>query len=116
MYVESHIVSLTTDSGGDATGYTPFVTGKILEIAYTKVDFAAGVDIDVVGDASGIVYWSEDDVNATKTVRPAVAVHTTAGVEVSDVYASPAAINERIKIVVGSGGDTKTGTFRVIVG
>ena len=37
-YAEAHTVSVTTDSSGDSTDYTPVVTGKIISIAYAKTD------------------------------------------------------------------------------
>lgn len=121
MYAERHAVTLTTDENGDATGYTPVVTGRVLSIRYVKTDYAAGVDFDVTGETTGVVLWDQDDVNASATVYPRAQVHNTAGTALT--YDGTRTVNEpvclageRVKIVVGSGGDTKTGVFHVVIG
>lgn len=120
-YAERHAVTVTTNGDGDGTGYTPVVTGKVVQITYTKVDFANGVDFDVTGDRSGVVIWDQDNVNATATVAPRQATHSTGGVAALYAVGGTAVndcvwvANERIKIVVAQGGATKTGTFHVVV-
>lgn len=119
---EAHVVNVTTDANGAATAYTNLtVTGRILSVIYTKTDFANGVDFDVTTDKTGQTVWDEDDVNASKTICPRQATHTTAGVAATydgtrAVLDHVYACQELIKIVVGSGGATKTGKFTVIVG
>jgi hypothetical protein len=122
MHVERHVVSLTTDGDGNATGYTPVVTGRILAIHYVKTDFADGVDFVVTAEATGELIWDEDDVNASATRAPRQATHSTLGV--ASLYAADgtavndyvAVAHDRIKIVVASGGDTKSGAFHVVIG
>jgi hypothetical protein len=121
MYAERHAVSLTTDASGDATGYTSTVTGRILSIRYVKTDFADTVDFTITLEATGETVWTEENVTASKTVAPRQATHSTAGV--AALYAATFAVNDyvvaaqdRVKIVIANGGDTKTGTFHVIVG
>jgi len=121
MYSKRHAVALTTDADGDATGYTPVVNGRVLRVEYVKSDFADGVDVDVTLESSGVVVWDEDNVNASKTICPREAVHGTDGAAASyaDGYPREEPIvvaAERVKIVVASGGDTKSGTFYVTVG
>jgi hypothetical protein len=119
-YAETHTVAITTDALGDGTGYTPVLNGKIINIIYTKDDYAAGVDFAITAEGSGLGLWSEANVNASKTVAPKQPTHTQVGVEndtagdvlLEDIYLT----NERVKIVVDEGGDTKSGTFKVIVG
>ncbi len=124
-YAQAHTVTITTAADGTGTGYTPTVTGKILNVRYTKATsggYDDGIDIDVETEATGQTIWSQDDVNATALVAPRQATHSTAGV--ASLYAAGGepvedyiyACNERIKISVGSGGEVKTGTFLVIVG
>jgi len=121
MYVERHSVSITTDAAGDATGYTPVVTGKIVAIVYTKTDYAAGVDFTITSETTGQTIWTESNVNASKTCVPRQATHDTAGV--ASLYAGAGepvedyvhVANERVKIVIASGGNAKTGTFIVLV-
>lgn len=122
MYVERHAVAVTTDGSGDATAYTPVVTGSILSIQYVKTDFANGVDFVVTTETTAQSVWSENDVNASTVRCPRQAIHSTAGAallyaaggtaQVAPIYAA----GERVKFVVASGGATKTGTFYVTVG
>jgi hypothetical protein len=126
MYVELHETTVTTAADGSATAYLPadptqVLSGRILAIAYEKTDFAAGVDFDVTTERSGQVVWSEDDVDASKIVYPRAQVHTTAGVAATLDGTRPAlepivAGQERLKIEVASGGNAKSGKFKVLVG
>lgn len=126
MYVALHEITVTTDGDGNATAYLPAQDGQVLEgrilgIVYTKVDYAAGVDFDVTLERSGQVVWSEDDVNASKTVYPRAQVHTTGGVAATLEGAEPmleplVAGGERLKIAIAAGGAAKSGTFKVLVG
>ena len=77
-YVQTHRVTVTTDGSGDATAYTPHVTGLISQIRYVKTDYADGVDFVVTNDTTGEVIWDQDDVNASATVAPRQATHSTA--------------------------------------
>ena len=120
-YAERHEVTLTTDSSGDATGYTPVVSGRISAVIYSKTDFADGVDFTITSDITLQTIWTESNVNASKTVQPQQATHSTAGVASlyaaagEPVEASVVVANERVKIVVAQGGDTKTGKITVLV-
>lgn len=114
-------VNITTDSSGNAVGYTECFKGVIERIEYAKTDFADGVDFDITLEDSGFVLWDEDNVNASKTIAPRLATHTTAGaaalyaasgVAVLDKVVNP---NERVKVSIAQGGNTKTGTFYVVV-
>ncbi len=76
----------------------------------------------MTGETTGASIWTESSVNASAERLPKQATHSTAGV--AALYASggtavldyiPIA-NERIKIAVTSGGDTKVGTFYITVG
>ena len=120
-YAERHVVTLTTTSGGAATGYTPVITGRISQIRYVKDDFANGVDFTITAEATGETIWTQLDVNASVTVAPRQPTHDTAGV--ASLYAAagepveaPIVLaQDRVKIVIAAGGDTTTGTFHVIV-
>jgi len=120
-YAEKHTVSLTTDSGGDATGFTPVVTGKVISISYVKTDYDNGVDFTITTEDSLQNLWVESDVNAAKAVAPRQPTHDTIGA--ASLYAAAGepvedhiyAVQERIKIVVAQGGNAKTGAFTVIV-
>ena len=118
-YVERHVVTITTDAAGAGTAYTPVVSGRVVSIRYVKTDFADGVDFTVTSEATGATIWTEDNVNASKTCVPRQATHDTAGV--ASLYAAAgepvedriALANDRVKIVVATGGATKTGAFHV---
>lgn len=122
-YAESHDVTVVTASNGTGTGYTPVVTGKILGVIYTKASsdaYAVGVDFDITAEDSGLIIWDEDSVDSSKTVSPRQATHDVNGVEQSTagdvnldfIYLA----QDRVKIEIVNGGDTKTGSFKVIVG
>lgn len=115
-------ITLTTDASGDATGYLGPLSGAIANIVYTKDDFADGVDFTITNETTGQNIWTESDVNASAVRAPRQPTHgqdgtpslyAVGGEPVEDkIYLA----NERIKIVVGSGGNAKSGTFTVIMG
>lgn len=121
MYTQRHTVTLTTDATGAATGYTPVVSGLLSQIRYVKNDFADGVDFTITSEVTGETLWSQNDVNASATVAPRQPTHSTAGV--ASLYAAGgtavndkiAICNDRIKIVIAAGGDTKSGTFYIVL-
>jgi hypothetical protein len=121
-HAERHVVLLTTDADGAATGYTSVLSGPIRTIRYLKGDFADGVDFTVTLEATGEAVWAELNVNASATRAPRQPTHTTAGV--AALYAgSGTAVNDmivaardRVKIVVAQGGASKSGTVVVVVG
>lgn len=121
-FTERFSVTVTTDASGDATAYTDTINHGILsQVRYVKTDFANGVDFTITSEQTGETIWTQSDVNASATVAPRQATHSTAGVAAlyagggSAVLAPIALAKDRIKIVVGSGGDTKTGTFHFLV-
>lgn len=120
-YIQKLSVTATTDGSGDATVYSDVIPyGFIEQMRYAKTDFANGVDFTITLEGTGETVWTESDVNASATRAPRQATHTTAGV--ASVYASTdgvldkiALANDRIKIVIGSGGATTTGTFHILI-
>lgn len=120
-YARREVVTATTIADGSATAYSPVVTGKISQIRYVKTDFAAGVDFTITSEATGETIWAELDVNADATRAPRQATHSTAGVAAlyaaagTAVFDKIALANDRVKIVIANGGDTKTGTFHIIL-
>lgn len=121
-YAEKHVVPLTTNSSGVATGQTPALNGRLLTIIYTKSDFADGVDFAITGATTGQNFWTEANVNASKTVCPRQPTHDNAGIAslfaaagepVEDYYYVP---DEHIAVSITNGGDTKNGTLTFIVG
>lgn len=114
-------VTVTTDGAGNATAYSPRISGEIHSIHYVKTDFANGVDFAITAEATGENLWTENDVNASAVRYPRQATHSNAGVASlyaaagTAVQARAAVGNDRVKIVVSSGGATKTGTFHILV-
>jgi len=111
-------VDVTTGADGGATVYSQPVSGRLAHIAYTKTDFANGVDFTITSDRTQQTIWDEDDVNASKTISPVQPAHTSAGGAVTydgtrPIYRDIVLAAERIKFVIASGGASKTGTFRV---
>lgn len=119
MTTRRFVVSVTTASDGSATVYSPYLSGRLSAIHYVKTDFADGVDFTITAEATGETLWTESDVNAAKVCRPRAATHSTAGV--ASTYDGTRAVNDlirlsrdRVKIVIGSGGNAKVGTFHIV--
>lgn len=124
MYAERHVIAVTTDGSGNATAYSPVLTGRISQIRYVKdgsTPFSDGVDFTVTAEATGETIWAENDVNASATRAPRQATHSTAGVAAvyaaagAAVLAPIAVVKDRVKIVIASGGATKTGAFHIVI-
>lgn len=133
MHTERHAITITTAAGGGATASLPepgaapgvgpgrSLTGRILTLIYAKDDFADGVDFTITVESTGETVWTEENVNASKTVVPGQPTHSTAGVVATYdatrvVFAPIVLANDRIEIVIANGGDTKSGTFTVVIG
>lgn len=125
MHAERYSVTVATAADGTGTGYTPVVTGRILSVHYAKPgsgSYSDGVDFTVTTETTAQDVWVESNVNASASRAPRQATHGTDGA--AALYAAGGtalrdhvvAVRERIKIAVAQGGDTKTGTFTVIVG
>lgn len=106
-------VTATTDVSEAATVYTEAIRGKIIAVKYTKVDFTDGVDFTITTETTLRNVWVDTNINATETVVPKELNDGTDGADLTAIYDHVRAFNERIKIVVASGGATKTGTFTV---
>ena len=120
-FAQRHAVSVTTASDGSATVYSPVVTGLLSQIRYVKTDFADGVDFTITAEATGETLWTEVNVNASATKAPRQPSHGTDGA--ASLYAAagtavqvPIALaNDRVKIVIASGGAVTTGTFHIVL-
>ena len=120
-YIRQFPVTVTTDGSGNATVYTTAaINGYIESVRYVKTDFADGVDVDITTEDTGVVVLDKDSVNASVTYSPRHTVQDTTGADVTYdgtrvVHERIAVAGERIKIVIASGGDKKTGTFYITV-
>lgn len=129
-HVYSESVTITTAADGSATEYIgsrsdgKALNGKILSMIYTKDDFTDGVDFTITSETTAQTIWTESNVNASETIVPMQAAYTTAGVaalvyndgtRTVPLYAPVYLAHERIKIVIASGGNATSGTFRAII-
>lgn len=118
-------VTVTTDAAGNATAYSPRLSGEIHQIEYVKDPganpYAAGVDFTITGEATGINLWTQADVNASAVVAPRQPTHSQAGAASlyaaggTAVQARIAMANDRVKIGLAQGGNTKVGAFHILV-
>jgi hypothetical protein len=115
MYAERHAVALVTNGSQVATGYTPNITGEIVSIQYVKTDFADGVDFVVTGEATNLPIWTGTNVNAAVTVYPVAPAVVVAGTASTLTERPLVVVNERIKVAVAQGGETKSGVVYVVV-
>ena len=121
MYARRLTVAVTTDSAGDGVGYVDVDYGLLSQIRYAKADFADGVDFAITVEGTGEGLWTQSDVNASATKAPRQATHGVDGA--AALFASGgtaiqdkiAIAQDRIKVVVAQGGDTKTGTFHFVL-
>ena len=115
------VVSVTTDAAGAATAYSDVVSGEIVSIRYVKTDFADGSTMTMTAEATGESIWSESAVNASATRAPRQATHSITGAASLYAAAGQAVLDrislsdDRVKIVIASGGNKKTGTFHIVV-
>jgi len=121
---QRYAVTVTTNADGAATALIGPIYGLIHQVRYVKASegaYADGVDVSITLEQSGTDVWVENDVNASKTVAPRQATHSTAGA--AALYAAGgtavldkiACANERVKIVVAQGGNAKSGTFHIVI-
>lgn len=126
MYVERHVVSVTTDASGDFTGYTPVVKGEVLQVRYIPDGTSpldTGADLDITCEQSGVVVANHDNIGTsafTKAYRQAshgvdgtAALYAAGGAAVN---APIVAASERLKLVIANGGNAKSGVFHIYVG
>lgn len=121
-YPQRHVIDVTTDADGNATAYSESLTGTIRSIRYVKDGtnpYTDGVDFAITSEQTGDNVWSQSDVNATATVAPRQATHSTAGVAAlyagsgTAVLAPISIARDRLKFVLAQGGALKTGRFHV---
>lgn len=121
-YAQRLTVAVTTASDGSATVYSDRIDyGLLSQIRYVKTDFADGSTFTIMAEATGETLWNESAVNASATRAPRQATHSTVGV--ASLYAGSgtavqdkiALVNDRIKVVIASGGNAKSGTFHFML-
>jgi hypothetical protein len=120
--IQRHVVTVTTNAGGDGTGYTDNpVHGLVHAVRYVKNNYTDGIDVTITGELSGIAVLAVTNMNATATYQPrsatvdnvaAASLYAVGGEPVEDRV--PVAM-ERIMVVVAQGGASTTGTFHIFV-
>jgi len=114
-------VSITTATGGGAVAYTANAwRGDVRAVIYTSataaVAFASTVDFDIETEGTGLTVWKESNVTASKAVYPMAPAITSTGAA-STVSERPIPLtHERLKFTLAQGGNTKSGSFVVVVG
>ena len=120
-YAERHTIEVATNAGGAATEYSEPLKGELINIIYEKTDFANGVDFTITGETTGLGLWTEENVDADKTVSPRQPLHDQEGnallyAAAGEPVSGPIYLaGERVKIVIANGGNVKSGTFHVII-
>ncbi len=115
MHAERKAIPVTTAADGTATVYSPNITGRITDIIYAKTDFADTVDFAITAETTGRNIWTEANVTAAKAVAPVRAAQVPAGTNSTLTEVPFLLANERIKFAIAEGGDTKSGSFTVVV-
>lgn len=124
-YAQRLTVAVTTAADGSATAYSERIDyGLLSQVRYVKDGsngFDNGSTFTITAEGTGETLWTESAVNASATRAPRQATHSTAGA--ASLYAAGgtavtdkiALVNDRIKIVIASGGNTKSGRFEIIL-
>lgn len=115
MHAERHTLVIETDASGDATAYTPNITGRIHSVSYVKDDYDDAVDFTITLEKTGQSVWADTNITASETVYPVAPANVGTGAASSLTEVPIVACNDRLKFVLGSGGNETSGTFEVIV-
>lgn len=120
MHITKQVVAVTVNASGAATSYSEVLNGKLIAVQYVKDDFADGVDFTITAETSGLGIWTDTNINASETVFPMTAAHDNTGAAITydgtrPVYVPIPLCNERVKIMVASGGTSTSGTFNILV-
>lgn len=114
--LQLHTVTATCNASGAATAYTDYpIFGEVVSIAYVKNNYSNGVDFTITGETSGVSLWTDLDVNASEIVYPRVLESSNTDGAALTTRQGVILAGERVKIVIASGGNATSGTFRIIV-
>lgn len=116
-YAQLASAAITTSTGGAATVYTPVVNGLISVVKFTPTDTASTADITVTTEGNGLSVWAESNLSkSAASIRyPRNISHTVTGTASGIAQEPIPVVNERIKVVIAQGGNTKTGSFKAII-
>lgn len=117
-------ISVETDEDGAATVFGPKVSGTVHSVHYAKdaTDaFADGVDFTLTAETTGHTIWAESNVNASAVRYPRAVTHGVDGsaalfaADGKPVLDKIGLANDRPKLVIAQGGDTKKGVVYLLV-
>jgi hypothetical protein len=119
QWFDSGIV--TTAADGTATGYVPVASGRVLAIRYVKTDYATPtITITVESTTEPVLTLTTPAASIIKYPRVGIqdeaggdALYAAAGTKVREAVAI---YNDRLKVAITGGGDTKTGRFYALIG
>lgn len=117
-YVFSTSVAITTSTAGAATVYTGPLTGLISSIKYAPTDTASTADIVVTTNTNAmpVVTKANFSKSAATFLFPRSVAHTVAAGAASGISTELIPIvKEKLKCVMASGGNAKTGTLTVFI-
>lgn len=117
--LERHKVALATNGSGDATGYTPAVRGRVVAVFYDFVDMSAGVMTITEEDTGHAILALAAMPVADTLYLPRSIAQGPDGADLTydgthKVYEA-VPVQGRVKVVVASGGATKTGNVYLYV-
>lgn len=114
MLLSTLTASIVCDSGGAAEVYAGLrVSGRVHAIKYTYGTLAAGTDLEITGETTGVTVFKKDNVGAANAwfYPRAGAVAAADGSAISGSAEPVRLLKERIKIVAAQGGSGGSGTI-----
>ncbi len=116
--LHKYTIPIVTDSSGDAVVYSlRSVTGRIVALKYAPGDIDTGAGLVVTGETSEVAVLTKASAGTSDVWYYPLALSN----KVSDGAASAITevpvylFSERLKVVVASGGATKTGAISIVV-
>lgn len=108
-------LTITTATDGTATVIGDTIQGRLIEVAYGKGTFVAGVDvtISITGSIYAQTLLTLTDANNDAVYYPRVQACDNTGTAINGAYTDVAVIGQ-IKIEVADGGSKKTGTVDIV--
>ncbi|MDE2426787.1 MAG: hypothetical protein KGO96_12870 [Elusimicrobia bacterium] len=123
MFAKSFTVPITTAADGTGSGFTDVTNGRVLGVVYVPdgtTPFANNVVVTITTEVSLQAVMTKTVAAGNTAFSAYPKVQNNAVADASAIAGAfdfiPLAGNERVKIAIASGGDTKSGSFMVIVG
>lgn len=121
MAFQSARIPITTAADGSATVYSPAFVGLLHALIYLpgSSGIATGATVTVTEDATGIALWSKSSAGTTTlAVLPRGATQGIANAGLvyasTDIVADRLPVISRVKVVIASGGNAKSGAIIVV--